>query len=135
TGLGSMGLSGGGNYLQITAGRPPNLSGSHAYNHGTWVHTGTEGAEYFYKGDGGWNFKDQAFYLTGSNAGGATSGFIPGGVQWAGGFVGGNTPIASGAWSFISLVRSGGTSTIYVNGAATGTSTGMSLPEQGAQDM
>ena len=59
-----------------------------------------------------------------------------GGVQWGGNWVGGNTSVTSGTWTFITVVRSGGTDTFYVNGVADGsTATNMNGKEQGTQDI
>ena len=130
-----MSLSGSSNYLDITATSLPNLSGSTPTRSACGLRLPLRVGEYLYKGDGGWNLNDQAFFLTGTAGGGASSGFIPGGVEYAGGFAGGNTAITSGNWSFITIVRSGGMSTFYVNGVATGTATTMDNPEQGTQDI
>jgi autotransporter-associated beta strand protein len=59
-----------------------------------------------------------------------------GGVQWDGGWVGGSTNVNTGTWQFVSIVRSGGADTFYVNGVADATTaTDMNLSEQGTQDI
>ena len=135
-GLGAMSLNGA-NYLAITASSLPNLSGNTNYTIGMWINTTEAGASVLYKGtSGAWSYGDETFYLTSgtpnSNNGG--SGTTVGGVQWGGGFVGGNTAVNTGTWQFISIVRSGGASTVYVNGVSDGVTTiGMGNNEQGTQ--
>ena len=143
-GQGVMGLNGS-NYLNIQAASLPNLSGSANYTIGVWINTTEAGASLLYKGDGGWDSKDEVFYL-GNEASGATQG-SPGsggtdaaggyvaGVQYAGGWVGSTPNVDSGSWVYVTYIRSGGTTTCYVNGQADGTSSGMSLNEQGTQDI
>ncbi len=108
-----------------------------------WIKTTEAGASVLYKGTtGAWSSGDENFYLTSgtpnSNTGG--SGSSGGGVQWAGGFIGANTAVNTGTWQFISIVRSGGSATVYVNGVADGTTAGsagmgMGNPEQGTQEI
>ncbi len=138
SGLGVMALNGS-NYLAIAAGSLPNLSGNANYTIGMWINTTEAGASVFYKGTtGSWTTHDEQFYLSSgtpnSNNGG--SGSQVGGVQFAGGFVGGNTPVNTGTWEFISYVRSGSATTVFVNGVADGTTTnGMTQTENGTQIM
>ncbi len=135
-GLGVMRLNGS-NYLAITAASLPDLSGSANYTIGMWIDTTQTGGSVLYKGTtGAWSSGDENFYLTSgtpnSNNGG--TGTHVGGVQWGGGWVGGNTAVNTGTWKFISIVRGGSASTVYVNGINDGTTTnGMSNPEQGTQ--
>ena len=135
-GLGVMSLNGS-NYLTITASSLPNLSGTANYTIGMWINTTEAGASVLYKGtSGAWSSGDENFYLTtttpNSNAG--TTGTNMGGVQWGGGWVGGNTAVNTGTWEFVSIVRSGNSSTVYVNGNPDGVTTnGMGNPEQGTQ--
>ncbi len=136
-GLGVMALNGS-NYLAITAGSLPTLSGSANYTLGVWINTTQAGASVLYKGSSGaWNSNGREdFYLTtttpNSNNGGTGTHF--GGVQFAGGWVGGNTTVNTGTWEFVSVVRSGTASTIYVNGVNDGVNTvGMGINEQGTQ--
>ena len=57
-------------------------------------------------------------------------------MQFAGGWVGGSTNVNTGTWQFVSIVRSGGVDTFYVNGVADGTTaTNMNIAEQGTQDI
>jgi fibronectin-binding autotransporter adhesin len=141
-GLGVMTLNGS-NYLDIlaTSGNLPNLGGlsGNSYTIGMWIKTSTPGSEFLYKGSSAWAANDEAFYLTDVTNGNASSGVHQGthigGVQYNGGFVGGTANVANGNWNFISIVRSGGTSTFYVNGVADGTATNMNLAEQGTQDI
>ncbi len=142
-GMGMMYLNGA-NYLDIQpkSGNLTNLSSSASYTIGMWIETSTPGASLLYKGViGNWGTNDQIFYL-GAAASGATTLVGPdgagghvAGVQYAGGWVGSNTNVNTGRWEYVTYVRSGGTTTTYVNGVATGTSTGMSGPEQGTQDI
>jgi autotransporter-associated beta strand protein len=131
--LGVMGLTGA-NYLTITAASLPNMSGSANYTIGMWIKTTETGAALLAKGNGAWGANDENFYLTsgvGNGTGG--NGTHMGGVQYAGGWVGGNTAVNTGTWEFVSIVRSAGTSTVYVNGNPDGTSTAMANAEQGTQ--
>ena len=128
----------GSNYLSITASSLPNLGGGANYTIGMWINTTESGATYLYKGDGNWNQYDENFFLTSVSgnvgSGSGYSGGHVGGVQSWGGWVGGNTNVTTGQWKFISLVRSGGTDTFYVNGVADSvTATNMGDPEQGTQ--
>ena len=135
-GLGVMCLNGS-NYLAISASSLPDLSGSANYTIGVWIKTTQAGGSVLYKGTtGAWTSGDENFYLTSgvpnSNNGGTGTHF--GGVQWGGGFVGGNTAVNTGTWKFISIVRSGNASTVYVNGVSDGVTTnGMVNAEQGTQ--
>ena len=141
-GLGVLTLNGS-NFLDIKASSLPNLGGNANYTIAMWINTTEAGASVLYKGTtGAWSSRDENFYLTSgtpnSNSGG--SGSTVGGVQWAGGFIGGNTAVNTGAWQFISIVRSGGSATVYVNGVADGTTAGsagvgMGNPEQGTQEI
>ncbi len=139
-GLGAMGLNGS-SYLEITANSLPNFSGSSSYTIGMWIKTTEVGASLLYKGTvGAWSSGDEDFYLTGNTPNGVidASGSHVGGVQWGGGFVGGNTAVNNGTWQFISIVRSGQTATVYVNGQSDGatyggTNFGMGNSEQGTQ--
>ena len=138
-GLGVLSLNGT-SYLDIQATSLPNLSGNNnnAYTIGMWIQTTTQGATYLTKGAVGstWGGNDQTFYLTtGVGSGGGGTGTHVGGVQYGGGWVGGNTSVNTGNWTFISIVRSAGISTVYVNGVADGTSNGMASAEQGTQDI
>jgi autotransporter-associated beta strand protein len=130
-----MGITSG-SYLTLTAGTLTNLSGNNnnAYTIGMWINTTQTGAALLAKGNGGWIANDENFFLTsGVGAGGGGNGTHMGGVQWGGGWVGGNTSVNTGTWTFVSLVRQGGTSTVYVNGNPDGTSTAMGNAEQGTQ--
>jgi len=137
-GLGLMALNGS-NYLDIQASSLPNLSGGANYTIGMWINATEAGASVLYKGaSGAWSSGDEDFYLTsaiGNNANGDTSGTHIGGVQWGGAWVGGNSAVNTGNWKFVAIVRSGGTSTMYVNGVADGVATGMYNAEQGTQEM
>ena len=142
-GMGMMYLNGA-NYLNIQpkSGNLTNLSSSASYTIGMWIETSTPGASLLYKGViGNWGTNDQIFYLGAAASGAATlvgpdgAGGHVAGVQYAGGWVGSNTNVNTGRWEYVTYVRSGGTTTTYVNGVATGTSTGMSGPEQGTQDI
>ena len=103
-----------------------------------WIDTTQAGGSVLYKGtSGAWTSGDENFYLTSgtpnSNNGG--TGTHVGGVQWGGGFIGGKTAVNTGTWKFVTIVRSGGASTVYVNGVNDGTTTSGSQfnPEQGTQ--
>jgi autotransporter-associated beta strand protein len=140
-GLGTMTLNGS-NYLDIQAPSLPNLSGGSPNNYtiAMWIKTSEAGATFLYKGNGSWNAQgEQNFFLTNVtgnvNSGSGYAGGHVGGVQWSGGWIGGNTNVNTGTWQFISIVRSGGTSTLFVNGAANGSATNMGLGEQGTQDI
>ena len=118
-------------YVDIAAASLPNLGTAANYTIGMWIKTTQAGSAYLYKGDLGWNANDETFYL---NPGSSTAGGTKvGGVQWGGGWVTGATSVNDGTWKFITIVRTNGTSTVYVNGVADGTSTGMSNAEQGTQ--
>jgi fibronectin-binding autotransporter adhesin len=140
SGLGAMSLNGS-NYLAITANSLPDLSGSASYTIGMWIKTTEAGASFLYKGTvGAWSSGDEDFYLTGNTPNGVidASGPHVGGVQWGGGFLGGNTAVNTGTWQFVSIVRSGQAATVYVNGVSDGTTYGganfgMGNAEQGTQ--
>ena len=139
-GLGYVTLNGS-QYIEIdpTSGNLPNLGGAsgNSYTIGMWIKTSTPGGEFLYKGSNVttlWPTGCEAFFLTsGVGAGAGGTGTHVGGVQSSGGWVGGNTSVVNGNWNYISIVRNGGTSTLYVNGVADGTSTGMNVAEQGTQ--
>ncbi len=138
-GLGTATFSGGTNsYIDIQAASLPNLGGTATNNYtiATWINTTTAGSAFLYKGDLGWGNADEKYYLTsGTGSGAGGTGTHAGGVQFAGGWVGGNTSVNTGNWTFIAIVRNAGTSTVYVNGVADGTSTAMGNAEQGTQDI
>ncbi len=136
-GLGVATFTGGANsYIDITAASLPNLSSASNYTIGMWIKTTTAGSAFLYKGNLAWANADETFYLTsGVGNGGGGTGTHVGGVQFAGGWVGGNTAVNDGNWNFIAISRTGGISTMYVNGVADGTSNGMNLAEQGTQDI
>ena len=136
-GLGSVTLNGS-QYIEIdpTSGSLPNLGGTsgNSYTIGMWIKTSVSGGEFLYKGGASWAGNDEAFFLTsGVGTGTGGTGTHVGGVQYGGGWVGGNTNVVNGNWNYISIVRSGGTSTMYVNGVADGTSTSMGNAENGTQ--
>ena len=138
-GLGAIAFNGS-NYLDIQASSLPNLGGGSNYTIAMWVNTTEAGATLLYKGNGSWGAGDENFFLTSVsgnvNSGGGYSGGHLGGVQWAGGWVGGSTNVNTGTWKFVTIVRSGGADTFYVNGAADATTaTNMGLNEQGTQDI
>ena len=138
-GLGVMSLNGS-NYLQISSlpfvgNNLPDLSGGAYYTIGVWIKTTVAGASLLYKGDGVWNFEDELFYLnkaTSSSGPNGAGGYV-GGVQNGDGFVGGGVTVNTGSWEYVTYVRSGGSSTTYVNGAFNSKTTGMLLPEEGTQ--
>ena len=128
----------GSNYLAIAANSLPSLSGNANYTIGMWINTTEVGASVLYKGTtGSWTTHDEDFFLSNGapNSNTGAAGTFAGGVQYAGGFVGGSTPVNTGTWEFISYVRSGGATTVYVNGVADGVSTPMDLAENGTQIM
>jgi autotransporter-associated beta strand protein len=122
--------SGATGYVDIVAASLPDLGTAANYTIGMWIRTTLAGAAYLYKGDLVWNNYTETFYL---NSGNSVSGTKVGGVQWGGGWVTGNTSVNDGAWKFISIVRTNGVSTVYVNGVPDGTDSDMSHAEQGGQ--
>jgi autotransporter-associated beta strand protein len=123
--------SGATGYVDIVAASLPNLGAAANYTIGMWIKTTQAGAAYLYKGSATWTTRNETFYL--NNGSGA--GTRVGGVQWGGGWVTGATAVNDGTWKFISIVRTNGTSTVYVNGVADGTDTDMNQPENGTQNI
>ena len=124
-----------GSYIDIRAASLPNLGGGANYTIAMWIKTAQAGAALLYKGNvDWWGVGNETFFLTTGvgNTGGWSGGHV-GGVQHSGGFVGGNTDVNDGTWKFVAIVRSGGTSTMYVNGVADGTATDMARGEEGSQ--
>jgi autotransporter-associated beta strand protein len=136
-GLGAMTLANSAFLLiQPQSGNLPNLGGlsSNSYTVAMWIKTTLSGAALLSKGSTTWSASGVTFYLTsgsGGNNGSGTSGSHMGGVQFGHSWIGGNTAVNTGNWTFVSMVRAGGTSTVYVNGVPEVTGTNMDGGEQG----
>lgn len=123
--------SGATGYVDIVAASLPNLGTAANYTIGMWIKTTLAGAAYLYKGSATWTTHNETFYLNN----GSGTGTRVGGVQWGGGWVTGASAVNDGTWKFISIVRTNGTSTVYVNGVADGTDTDMNQAENGVQNI
>ncbi|MEI8372339.1 MAG: autotransporter-associated beta strand repeat-containing protein [Planctomycetota bacterium] len=122
-----------GSYVNINSGIT-SLSGSATYTIAAWVKTSTPGASLLYKGDLSWNPGDQTFYLSqGNGSSGTRMGAVQNGAPPNGGYVTGNTSVNDGSWHFVAISRTGGVSTVYVDGHTDGASGNMNGKEQGGQ--
>jgi autotransporter-associated beta strand protein len=94
---------------------------------GYWIKTTTAGAVILYQGDGTWSSAGQTtFYL---NSGSGTAGGTKAGcVRWGDGWFTGTAALNDGNWHFITMVASGGSKSIYVDGNLDGVTSTIANP-------
>jgi len=90
-----------------------NVTGA-SWTYALWIKTGTAGGVFGYQGDGTWSSGATTFYL---NSNGTSAGTKAGGVRYGDGWLTGTTALNNNTWHFVAITVSGGTKTIYVDGA------------------
>ena len=116
-GMGALVLNGNGTTVDINSG-VTDLGGNGTWTVSAWIKTTQPGATILNKGDGtNWNSGFSTFYLGNGNSTG--SGGVPDAVRWGGGWVASATAVNNGAWHMITYTNTGGTKTVFVDGAAT----------------
>jgi fibronectin-binding autotransporter adhesin len=123
-------LDGGGTSVDVNS-QIVNMSGNANWTMSVWVKTNVAGSAFVSKNNGGDTFNAQnSTYYLGSDPPSGTPGPYPTGVQNAGGFQQGGTPVTDNSWHLITFTDSSGAKNVYVDGnLTTATETGLSLAD------